>query len=208
MVKIDALLEYGPVSVSPDTPMTDAQLEQLSRTYRPYQVELSSSNTLIIMSPVSTDFSDINAEILTELRIWSRKAGGKAYGPDGGFRLNDGSLLSPDVSWIRKERLNLSLKPKAGFRKICPDFVLELKSLTDKLSGGSVRDLIAKMQAYLVNGARLGWLIDPIEEKAYIFRPGKPMETVESFDDTLYGEDVLPGFELQLASLLELSKPN
>lgn len=81
------------------------------------------------------------------------------------------------------------------FAPICPDFLIEVRSLTDRLS-----DLLEKMQEYLDNRARLGWLIDPIDKRAYVYRPGHPMEILDN-PQSLSGDPVLPGFRLNVQEL-------
>lgn len=101
-------------------------------------------------------------------------------------------LRSPDVSWIKLERWNaLFLDERQRFPPICPDFVIELRSETDNL-----KKLQAKMQEYLGSGIRLGWLIDPKTKKVEIYRPSQEVEVLHP--TTLSGEDVLPGFGLDL----------
>lgn len=197
---LDQLLETGALRVRPEGPVTEAQLEALSRAYRPYRFELSADQSLLVMSPVGTDYAEAGLEIAASLKVWARGYGGHAYGPDAGFRLADGSILSPDAAWVAPGRLTRG-KRQPGFRAICPNFVVEVLSPSDKLGGGSDQDLLAKMALWLANGARLGWLIDLDRETVYIYRPGQPHQVVTGFDRTLSGEDVLPGFELPLSSL-------
>src|SRR5262249_46606376 len=121
---------------------------------------------------------------------------GLTFGSSTGFTLPNGAIRSPDASWVRRERWDaLTKEQRTRFAPICPDFVVELRSPTDRLS-----DLHDKMQEYIDNGARLGWLIDLIDKRAYIYRPGQP---VESLDDpaTLNGDPVLPGFILSVREL-------
>jgi Uma2 family endonuclease len=110
--------------------------------------------------------------------------------------LPNGAIRSPDASWIRRERWEaLTKAQRVKFAPLCPDFVIEVRSETDRLS-----DLLDKMQEYLDNGARLGWLIDPIDKRAYIYRPGQPVETLDN-PGSLHGDPVLPGFVLNVQEL-------
>jgi Uma2 family endonuclease len=109
---------------------------------------------------------------------------------------NTNSVRSPDVSYIENSRLEqLSEKDSEGFYRIVPDFVIELRSDTDRL-----KTVIAKMEEYIENGVRLGWLIDPQTENVHIYRLNGN-NSMQNFDETLSGEDVLPKFELNLRSI-------
>jgi Uma2 family endonuclease len=108
----------------------------------------------------------------------------------------DGAIRSPDASWVKQEKWEaLTKDQREEFAPLCPDFVIELRSRTDLLS-----DLQEKLQEYIDNGARLGWLIDPLDKQVYVYRPDQP---VEVWDDpiSVSGDLVLPGFELQVREL-------
>jgi len=112
------------------------------------------------------------------------------------FTLPNGAKRSPDASWIRRERWEaLSEAQQEGIGPLCPDFVVELCSPSDRLPV-----LQEKMQEYIDNGARLGWLIDPLERRVYIYRPGQPIEQLAD-PATLSGDPVLPGFVLPVGEL-------
>ena len=118
---------------------------------------------------------------------------GKAFDSSTGFILPNGATRSPDASWVSRERWEaLTLEQKGTFANICPDFVVELRSSSDRL-----QSLQAKMREYMDNGARLGWLIDPQQRQVEIYRP-KLAVTVLSNPAELSGEEVLPGFLLNL----------
>ncbi len=183
-------------------PFSNDELEQWSNAIMPYRVEVLPDQSLLVMSPVSSQFDSLNLDLTTELNLWARSNGsGMAFGPTAGFLLPDQSILSPDAAWLLRERFaSLSPKPKS-YIPLCPDFIAELRSPSDRLEGQSPAALFRKMDAWMQNGARLAWLIDPIDEQAYVYRPGLPVELVASFDSTLSGEAVLPGFELPLSRL-------
>ena len=118
---------------------------------------------------------------------------GEVYDSSGGFILPDGAMRAPDAAWVRKSRLAaLSAVEREGFLPLCPDFVIELRSPSDALD-----DLRAKMEAYLANGARLGWLLDPQQRRAYVYRAGEEVELLEN-PRVLSGAPELPGFVLDL----------
>jgi Putative restriction endonuclease len=112
------------------------------------------------------------------------------------FRLPGGGDRSPDLAWIRQDRWD-SLTPdqKAKFPPIAPDFVLELTSPTD-----SLKETQAKMQEYMTSGVKLGWLIHCKTCRVEIYRLGQPVEILDS-PATLSGEEVLPGFVLELKTV-------
>ena len=138
-----------------------------------------------------------NAELTANFVIWARSDGtGRVFDSDTGFRLPNKAVRAPDVSWILNERFDgLTREEGERFPPLCPDFVLELRSHSDRLS-----DLKAKMLEYLENGARLGWLINPPRKEVFIYRPGKVVEHLEN-PAALSGEPVLPGFKLELARI-------
>lgn len=117
---------------------------------------------------------------------------GKAFDSSTGFRLPSGATRSPDVSWLKIERWNaLTQEQRKKFLPLCPDFVIELVSETDELA-----DAQAKIQEYLENGLRLGWLINPKARQVEVYRSDQEVEILES--TTLSGKDIFPGFVLDL----------
>lgn len=126
---------------------------------------------------------------------------GKVFDSSTEFRLPNGAKRSPDASWIKLERWEaLSREDRQRFPPLCPDFVVELRSRTDSLD-----ELRAKMREYRDNNSRLGWLIDPQTPLVEIYRPNRDVETINfSLEEppTLSGEEVLPGFVLDLAPIL------
>lgn len=161
------------------------------------RVELNKEGDILFMPPVHSESSEKNGEIFAQLHNWAKKdKRGKVYESSGGFRLPNGAVRSPDASWILKERLEkLSENDRQGFIKICPDFVVELRSDTD-----SLQKLKAKMVEYLDNGSQLGWLIDPIKKRVHIYRQNKEIEILEN-PQTLFDEQLLPKFELDLSEI-------
>jgi Uma2 family endonuclease len=140
---------------------------------------------------------DWNAEIVMQLRVWAKKDGrGKMFDSSAGFNLPNSAIRSPDASWIEIAKWNrLTKAEKAKFGPFCPDFVLELRSPSDRLV-----DLQAKLAEFIANGARLGWLIDPYTKTVHIYRPQQSPEILAN-PATVSGEAVLPGFELDLREI-------
>lgn len=177
--------------------LTVAQFEQLCRDNRDLRLELTSTGELIVMPPTGSKTGQRNFSLTSQLGRWVLEDGtGVAFDSSTGFTFPDGAVLSPDGSWIRRERWEaLTEEEQEGFAPICPDFVVELRSHSDSLSR-----LQNKMQEYVENGAQLAWLIDPFERRVYIYRPGHEVEVLTN-PETLSGDSLLPGFRLQLAEL-------
>lgn len=161
-------------------------------------LERDENQQIIIMPPTTANTGIKNADILGELIIWNRrKKLGVCFDSSTGFTLPDKSVRSPDVSWISIEKWNMvSEEERNQFAHICPDFVIELKSKSDNLNF-----LSRKMNKWIENGCSLAWLINPEDKTAIIYRKNGSIDKVDSFDHSLSGEDVLPGFKLNLSIL-------
>ena len=177
--------------------LSDGELFRLCAANPELFIERTSDGELIFMAPAGGESSSRNSTIVLRLGLWNEETrSGKVFGPDGGFVLPDGAMRAPDASWIPLEKWEaLSPEQRMKFPPLCPDFIIELRSESDRL-----RDLREKMTEYMSNGCRLGWLIDPVEGKAYVYRPEQEVD-VAGFDAVLSGEDVLPGFRLTLREL-------
>ena len=156
------------------------------------RLERSAEGDLILMPPESSWSGHRNSKISQYLGLWADQHGGFEFGSSAGFILPNGACRSPDSSWISIERwTSLSTDDRSGFARICPDFVIELRSPSDSLT-----TLQSKMQEYMANGSKLGWLIDPSTKTVMIYRLGQ--ESPESLINPpqLSGETILPGFIL------------
>jgi Uma2 family endonuclease len=178
--------------------MTDRAFYDFCQSNKDFRFEMDKRGNLIIMPPTFLETSRKNAKINVKLGIWAEKdKTGIAFESDGMFTLPNGAKRAPDAFWILKERyFALSQEEREEkFARICPDFVIELRSKSDNL-----RKLQNKMREYIENGARLGWLIDPYEKRVHVYRGDK---TVEVFDNpkTVSGEDVLKDFLLDLTEI-------
>lgn len=191
-------INYPSTSIELSIDLTDEQFFQLCQNNRDYQFERTASGELIIMPPTGSETSRRNIDLSYQLRAWSRQNNlGVAFDSSGGFTLPNGADRSPDASWVKKERWDaLTPEQKDSFAPLCPDFVVELRSKTD-----SLKKLQEKMQEYIDNGAKLGWLIDRQNRRIEIYRPDREIEIIEN-PATLSGEDVLPGFVLDLAEIM------
>jgi Uma2 family endonuclease len=174
----------------------DGFLAELAALNREARIERNEHGELVVMSPTHRRTGRRNATITGQLyNYWiSRGDTSEIYDSSTGFRLPNGAVLSPDAAWVSGEHL-AQLKGEEfedAFLPLTPDFVIELRSSSDRLA-----DLVAKMEAYLGHGTRLGWLIDPVEKNVLVFRPGQPTETVFSPSE-ISAHPELPGFILDL----------
>ena len=177
--------------------MTDDQLVQFCADNRELRIELTSKKELIIMPPANPTSSQENSSLNAQLYFWTKQDGsGLCFDSSAGFTFPNGAMRSPDASWIARERWeSLDAAERYRFSHIVPDFVVELRSPTDRLV-----TLQAKMAEYIENGVRLGWLIDPQRRRVYIYRPGQPVAMLQN-PETISGESVLPGFTLNLRDI-------
>jgi Uma2 family endonuclease len=178
--------------------LTDEQFFQLCQNNRDLQFERTASGELLIMPPTGGETGNRNIELSYQVQAWSRQNNlGKAFDSSTGFKLPNGADRSPDASWVRRERWEaLTLEQREKFLPLCPDFAVELRSPSD-----SLKKTQEKMQEYMENGARLGWLIDRKNKRVEIYRLDRDVEIIEN-PATLSGEDVLPGLVLDLAAII------
>lgn len=174
------------------------RLCQLSGDNPPWQFEYSAEGELIIMPPPGSDSIADEGEVSTDLSMWRRSNGGMSYPSSVGFQLPSGAQRIPDAAWIPQERYdNLTPSERRGTINGAPDFVVEVRSRTDRLP-----PFLAKMREWMDGGARLGWAIDPLNRQAHIYRVGQDEPELLENPDSLSGEDVLPGFTFQVRSLV------
>jgi Uma2 family endonuclease len=176
---------------------TDEEYFNFCQQHKDLRIETNKDGDLIIMPPTGAETGDRNAELTTQLRNWAKKdKKGKTFDSSTEFELPSGAKKSPDASWILKDRyFALTQEERESFPPICPDFVAELRSRTDRL-----KPLQEKMAEYIENGVRLGWLIDPYQKKVHIYRQNGEIEILEN-PKTVSGEDVLEEFELDLEEI-------
>ncbi len=182
--------------------VTPEQFEQLAYIEQLARMELTKEGELIIMSPTGGTAGEKNFNLYLDVGIWNRQTKlGKAFDSSTIFVLPNGARRSPDVSWIKLERWNeLTQVQKDGFPPISPDFIIELISPSD-IKNQRYEDLQAKMQEYLDNGVKLGWLINPLTKIVEIYRENQSVEILDN-PKSLSGETVLPGFILDLTDIL------
>lgn len=178
--------------------MTDAAFYEFCRRNQDYRFEMNAKGELVVMPPAFLESSRKNNRINFQLTAWAlTDKSGEAFESDGMFTLPNGAKRAPDAFWITKEKYYaLSQEEReAQFARIVPDFIVELRSKSDNL-----RKLQAKMREYIENGVRLGWLIDPSEKRLHVYRADNTIEILEH-PSKVSGEDVLPGFELDLIEI-------
>lgn len=165
---------------------------------RDLRIELSAQGELIVMTPTNMETGRKNAKVNQRLSNWSEQDGtGECFDSSSEFTLPNGAKRSPDASWVLKSRWNrLTEEEKNKFSRIFPDFVIELRSPSDSLS-----DLESKMDEYIANGVRLGWLLDPIDNCVTIYKRGESPIRFEN-PGKLSGDPVLPGFEFDFRDIL------
>lgn len=187
------------IDLSPVINLTDEQFYHLAVSQPDgIKLERTPNGEIIVVTPHGAETSNRNARLIAQLVVWADQNEdlGLAFDSDTEFKLPNGGNRSPDAAWVSRERwVTLSDRERRAFPPICPDFVIELRSPTDRL-----KPLQDKMQEYLDSGLRLGWLINQQDKLVEIYRQGRAKEVLQQ-PQTLSGEDVLPGFVLQLGKI-------
>jgi len=186
-----------PLRIRSAVPPNDDELFEMCQANRLLRVERTAEGDLLIMPPTGGKTGHRSLQIGTQLGNWAERNGtGIAFDSSTGFLLPNGAERSPDASWLRRERWDaLTPDQQEKFPPLCPDFVVELRSPSDRLD-----ELQEKMHEYLENGASLGWLIDPYSRRVYVHRPDRPVEELAA-PASLSGEALLEGFILHLDRL-------
>jgi len=177
--------------------MTPDEFWDFCQENRKLRAELTKDGDVIIMPPTGFETGGRNSEINFQLRLWAKKdKSGRVTDSNGGFVLPNGATYAPDAAWTDKRRIaKFSAEELRKFLPLCPDFVIELRSASD-----SLKDLREKMEEYIENDVRLGWLIDPKAKKVHVYRPNAKAKILDN-PKTVSGEDVLIGFELDLTEI-------
>jgi Uma2 family endonuclease len=185
-----------PRSLVLDPPPTDAEFEALCAANDLIYFERTREGEILMHPPAGAFTSDGNAEIVSQLRFWWKThRRGRVFDATGGFFLPDGAMLSPGASYVLPHSLKgLSKEELTGFPHLRPDFVIELLSVSDSLSKAQ-----QKMERWIENGARLGWLIDPYAKNVYVYEA--ETETAVATGNTLHGRGPAEGFTLDLQGL-------
>lgn len=185
------------LNLSPTIELTDEQFFQLCVNNRDLRLEQTAQGELIIMPPTGWKSGNQNSRLTQRLGNWADADGtGLAFDSSTGYILPNGAKRSPDASWVSRERLEALNPDPTRFLPMAPDFAVELRSANDEL-----KTVQQKMQEYINNGVHLGWLIAPQNQRVEIYRIGQNVEVLQS-PTSLLGEDVLPGFVLELNQIL------
>ncbi|HKA52184.1 MAG TPA: Uma2 family endonuclease [Candidatus Binatia bacterium] len=189
------------LQMRPIVELDDNQFFEFCQLNRDWRIERTAEGELVVMPPTGWKTGNYNLRISAALLAWADQDGtGVATDSSTGFDLPNGATRSPDAAWVRRSRLAaLSEEQKARFLPLCPDFVIELRSPSD-----SLKILQDKLQEYMDNGAQLGWLLDPIDRRVYVYRPGVAVECLED-PATISGDPELPGFALDLGTIWAIS---
>lgn len=177
--------------------LSDEQFYQLCQANPSLKFERNAEGEIIIMSPTGGETGKRNSDLIIDLGLWNRQTQlGIVFDSSTGFKLPNGADRSPDVAWIPLKKWDsLSLEQQKKFVPLCPDFIIELRSSSD-----SLQSLQEKMEEYLTNGTRLGWLINPQDKQVEIYRQEQKKEVLDN-PTTLSGEEVLPGFILNFEKI-------
>ncbi|MBW4639869.1 MAG: Uma2 family endonuclease [Gloeocapsa sp. UFS-A4-WI-NPMV-4B04] len=181
----------------PVVQLTNDQFFEFCQLNQNLRFERTARGELLIMPPTGTGAGGRNFRLIGQLFIWTEQnKTGIGFDSSTGFILPNGATVSPDAAWIKLERWNaLSTEQQEKFAAISPDFVVELRFSSDNLIV-----LKAKMQEYIDNGAKLGWLIDRKHRKVYIYRPQMSVECLDN-PVTVSGDPELPGFVFDLSKI-------
>lgn len=179
--------------------MTREQFHRFVLTYSDIKIERDCFGKITIHPPMTLDSGYLEGLVFTRLSNWALSNGlGRAFSPSTSFDMPDGAQFKADGAWILMEKINrLTKTERSGIPVLVPDFVIELRSKSDRLA-----KLKRKMtEGWMANGVQLAWLIDPLKESAWIYRAGRAVEELAGFDRVLSGEALLPGFTLALGEL-------
>jgi Uma2 family endonuclease len=186
-----------PVRIKTDTPMSDDEFMRFCAANEPTRFERDANGEIIVMSPTWSETSRWNSYLNYQLAKWAEETNsGISFDSNGGFTLPDNSVRAADASWISWMRWNaLSDQQRRGFARVCPQFVIELRSDSDRLA-----DAREKMQMWTRNGAEVAWLIDPVEKTVAIYRPNEEPEQIAE-PSSVQGSGPIAGFELVMSRI-------
>jgi Uma2 family endonuclease len=186
-----------PIRIRTERKLTDEELLEFCRANEPARVERDADGELIVMSPTGLGGGSMETEVAIELGIWARQDGrGRVLGSTTGMTLPDGSVRAPDAAWVSERRWNaLTAEQRKSFGRLCPEFVIEVRSETDTL-----RDLQAKMTMWIGNGVELAWLIDPLRRVVEVYRASEPPDLLQD-PTSVQGTGCVRGFELVMSRI-------
>jgi Uma2 family endonuclease len=187
--------QQAPFRIRFAQPISSDELERFCVENDPLRIERDSNGELIVMSPTHSEGGGVESEVLLELGNWARKDGrGRFFGSTTGFTLPDSSVRAADAAWVSWRRWDaLSPKERKSYAPLCPEFVIEIRSESDRLA-----ELQAKMEMWVANGAEVAWLIDPQRKAVEIYRSGDSPEVLHE-PSSVQGTGPVAGFELVMA---------
>ena len=185
------------------SPVTDEQLERINQDNAGWKIELGSDCLLEVRMTAGGDSADISGELVRQVGNWrAGRGGGRVRDPDGTYKLQHPAIgektWAPDCSWLSPElvaSLRPEDRPKRGFWRVCPTFVIEVRSPSDSLAAQQRR-----MEDWLAFGVELGWLVDPLRGTVWLYRPGQEPELLER-PAALSGESVLEDLAVDMAEV-------
>ncbi len=185
------------LNLKPFVELSDDQFYELCQNHRDLKFERTAQGELVIVTPVGGEGGSREADLIGDLVYWNRRTQlGKVFSSSTCFRLPNGADRSPDAAWIILERWNqLTPEQQKKFPPVCPDFAIELRSESDALES-----LQQKMQEYISNGLRLGWLVNSQDRQVEVYKANRVKRVLEN-PKQVDGEDVLPGFVFELSIL-------
>ncbi|HEX7861668.1 MAG TPA: Uma2 family endonuclease [Verrucomicrobiae bacterium] len=199
MAEVLETFEQSPLVIHPipSHRMDEDEFFEFCQLNHDLRIERSDKGDIIVMAPAGGSSSSRNANLTSQFALWARKDGtGTIFDSSAGFILPNSAVRSPDVAWVLNSRLDeLTDEEMDKFLPLCPDFVLKLRSKSDPL-----RIQKEKMVEYIANGARLGWLIDPVKQQVQVYRPRSAPRLIDAPLE-LSDERVLPGFKLDLREI-------
>jgi Uma2 family endonuclease len=188
-----AEVDFLPLRMRLQGELSDDELLELCALNELLRIERTADGELEIMPPEGGESGRRGFVLGVRLGTWAEHhGGGVAFGSSTGFILPNRAMRAPDAAWVRRDRWNaLTQEQRDKFPPLCPDFVAEIASPTDRR-----HELQAKMREYMANGARLGWLLDPLDRSVTVFRPDAEPERLVDPDE-VSGDPVLPAFVLR-----------
>jgi len=186
------------LTLNPELRMSDDEYYELCRANAEVRFERTAQGEILIVPPAGYESDHRGVEVVTQLNEWAKHDGrGKASGPTAEFILPTGAAFSPDAAWVSNSRLSqLSREQLRKFPRVCPEFVVEVTSPSDRLKAAK-----AKMEEWIRGGVELGWLIHGDSQTVYIYRAGQDEPEKRTGITELPGEGPVEGFELDLTEI-------
>jgi Uma2 family endonuclease len=186
------------LTLNPELRMNDDDYYEFCMENPDVWFERTEQGEIIIVPPVGAESDYRSLEVGAQLLTWAKRDGrGRAFGASVEFILPTGAALSPDAAWVSNKRLaQLSKEQLRKFPPVCPEFVVEVMSPSDRL-----RAAREKMETWIRGGVELGWLIHGDEKTVFIYRAGRSDAEQRTGITILSGEGPVSGFELDLTDV-------